>query len=109
MVDTLFVADETVTYFSSEKEGLITGIDSLRKHHSGFGFVSGGRKQENRLWVEDISINLVGSTPVVAGTWYFEKSGTVDEIQKGPFTAVYVNKEGRYRIAHMHFAAYIKE
>ncbi|MFC1725362.1 hypothetical protein ACFL4T_07020 [candidate division KSB1 bacterium] len=110
MVDTLFVADETVTYFSSEREGLISGIDSLRKHHSGFGFVPGGKKQENRLYVEDINVSLFGNTPILTGIWYFEKPGQkVEEIQKGPFTAVYVKKEGRYRIAHMHFANYIKE
>lgn len=30
LVDHLFLADAYVTYFSSEKEGLITGIEALR-------------------------------------------------------------------------------
>ena len=110
MVDKLFVNDETVTYFSSEREGLIIGIDSLRKHHEGFGFVSGGKKQKNRLWVEDINVSLFENTPVITGIWYFENPGQkAREVQKGPFTAVYIRKEGEYRIAHMHFANYIKE
>ena len=39
LVDELFLTDPTVTYFSSEKEGLIKGIDAVSKHHAGFGFV----------------------------------------------------------------------
>jgi hypothetical protein len=107
LVDELFLTDPTVTYFSSEKEGLIRGIDALRKHHAGFGFVRGGKVQENKLWVEDLHTTTFGSTAVVTGVWYFrrgaENSGT---IQRGPVTFVYVQKADEWRIAHVHFAEY---
>ena len=52
MVDKLFLQDSRVSYFSSEREGLIKGFDAVREHHAGFGFVEGGKSQENRLWLE---------------------------------------------------------
>lgn len=48
-VDQLFVADSTVTYFSPERDGLIRGINALRLHHHGFGFVPGGKDQAGRI------------------------------------------------------------
>ena len=42
-VDSVFWSDRSVTYFSSERAGLIRGIDALREHHAGFGFVAGGK------------------------------------------------------------------
>jgi len=106
-VDKLFLINENVTYFSSEKEGLIIGIDAVREHHSGFDFVAGGKVQENKLWVEDLHTELYGAVAVVNGIWYFEK-GPVDNraIQKGPVTIVYAPAHDGYRIAHMHFANY---
>lgn len=42
-VGRLFLTDDRVTYFSSEKQGVIKGYEALVKHHEGFGFVKGGR------------------------------------------------------------------
>lgn len=107
LIDRFFLSDANVTYFSSEKEGLIRGIDSIRKHHQGFGFVPGGKEQKNRLWVEDIHSRTFGSVAVVKGIWYFRRGqDDSNKIQKGPFTAIYVKKEKKYLIAHMHFANY---
>ena len=103
-VDVLFLQDERLTYFSSEKEGLIIGIDAIREHHRGFGFVEGGKQQPNRLWVEDVHSETFGTTAIVTATWYFERpDGTV---QRGPVTIVYVRKDEDYRIAHMNFSTY---
>ncbi len=106
-VDKLFLTTENVTYFSSEKEGLIIGIDAVRQHHVGFGFVAGGKIQENKLWIEDLHTEMYGPVAVVNGIWYFEK-GPADnrELQKGPVTIVYAPTDDGYRIAHMHFANY---
>ena len=108
-VDRLFLADERVTYFSSEKEGLIRGFEAVRKHHEGFGFIKGGKVQKNKLWVENLQIDIFGTTAVVAGIWYFERGEAVADkpkVQRGPVTAVLVNLDGEYRIAHMNFGNY---
>lgn len=103
-VGKLFLASERVTYISSEKEGLIRGIDALREHHAGFGFVPGGKKQENKLWVDNLHAEDFGETAVVAGTWYFQRAKTPELIQRGPFSFVYVKTASGFRIAHGHFS-----
>jgi hypothetical protein len=78
-VDRLFVTDDRLTYLSSEKEGALQGIDAIRDHHRGFGFVEGGKEQPD------------GS------------------LQRGPMTIVYLRESEEYRIVHMHFANYLDE
>jgi hypothetical protein len=106
-VDKLFLKSSQLTYFSSEKEGIIRGIEAVREHHRGFGFVDGGKTQENKLWVEDVQTDVFGKTAVVTGIWFFQRSS--GEIQRGPLTIVYVQAGVEYRIAHMHFANYLKK
>ena len=72
-VDKLFLQDERVTYFSSEKEGAVIGIDAVREHHRGFGFVEGGKDQPNKLWVEDLHTSAFEESAVVTGIWFFER------------------------------------
>ena len=112
MVDELFLAGADPTYFSSEKQGLIVGLDAIREHHAGFGFVPGGSPPENDLWLEDVHTKVFGSTAVVNAVWLFgDRSSIVAEerpsVQKGPMTAVFVFDGERYKIAHMHFAEYL--
>jgi hypothetical protein len=104
MVKELFLDDERVTYFSSEKKGLIKGIDNLVEHHRGFGFVEGGKEPGNRLWLEDVMIEEFGESVVVKADWIFQRKGS-DKQQRGPVTIVYV-LEDKYRIAHAHFNNY---
>ncbi len=106
-VNKLFVPDSTLTYFSSEKEGIIRGIRTVMEHHAGFGFVSGGKKQDNKLWIEDVSIDIFGSTAVVTGIWLFKK-GIKNDIkpQRGPVSFVYRKIKSRYLIAHVNFGNY---
>ena len=107
MVDELFVTGDNVTYLSSEKEGVIVGMDALREHHVGFGFVPGGKEQPNRLWVENLHASVFGSTKIVTGTWFFSRGSDEEtDPQRGPFTAVLVRDGNEDRIAHMHFANY---
>jgi hypothetical protein len=106
-VDELFLTDENVSYFSSEKEGLIQGIDAVREHHRGFGFVEGGKPAENELWVEDVHSTVHGEAAIVTGIWYFgERSEERDKTQHGSMTFVYVQKDGEFRLAHLNFANY---
>ncbi|MBN2246047.1 MAG: hypothetical protein JW755_09410 [Candidatus Aminicenantes bacterium] len=103
-VDELFLLDNRLTYFSSEKEGIIIGINAVRDHHIGFGFVKRGKKQPNKLWLEDINSTEFNSSAVVTGIWYFQRQD--GSIQRGPVTIVYVQQGDSYRIAHMNFSNY---
>lgn len=110
LVDELFLTDHRVSYFSSEKQGVIHGIDAVREHHRGFGFVEGGKRQGNRLRVDDVETDAFDGSAVVTGIWSFQRSGTGQEgLQRGPVTIVFVRHRGVFRIAHMHFATYLDE
>jgi peptidyl-prolyl cis-trans isomerase A (cyclophilin A) len=102
----LFLPDARVNYLSSEREGLIVGIDSLMPHHEGFGFVPGGVESSAELWVEDIDGVSFGKTAVVTGVWFFGERAARADAQRGPMTVVYTLYGDEYRIAHMHFANY---
>src|SRR3990172_13293598 len=96
-VDDLFLQDARVTYFSSEKEGLIRGIENIREHHRGFGFVPGGKKAERELWVENVGADDFGDTLVVTAIWYFgDRKKPTAEHQRGPMTIVFVRHAGVY-------------
>ena len=105
-VSELFLPDARANYLSSEREGLIVGIDAVLEHHRGFGFAPGGLEPEQELWVEDIAGFSYGNTGVVTGVWYFGDRGSPAGAQRGPMTVVYTLYGDEYRIAHMHFANY---
>ncbi len=108
MLDDIFWNDANMTYFSSEKRGLIKGFDKMRSHHEGFGFVSGGKQPAKSLWLEEIDITFQPDFAVVAGIWYFgDRSAPKDSIQNGPVSFIILqDKEGKAKIAHTHFANY---
>lgn len=106
-VDELFLQDDRLTYFSSEKEGIIIGIEVVREHHKGFGFVAGGKDQPNKLWVEDLHSTDFDSSVVVTGIWHFQRQN--GSKQRGPVTIVYVRQGDRFKIAHMNFSDYKDE
>jgi len=103
-VDRLFLRDDRVSYFSSEKEGAIRGMEAVREHHRDFGFVPGGKQQPNRLWVEDLRASAFDGAAVVTGFWFFQRPD--GSVQRGPVTFVYVARGEEYRLAHLHFANY---
>lgn len=107
-VDELFVADSSVTYFSSEREGLIRGIDSLRRHHEGFGFVLGGKTQSNRLRLEEMHVTVEGEVVIASAVWYFVRGGEGGVTQRGPVSFVLVPRGGRHRIVHAQFGNYAR-
>jgi len=104
-VERLFLKDSRVTYFSSEKQGVIKGFDALVKHHEGFGFVRGGKAQPNKLWLEDLDIEDFGDSALVCAIWFF-KCPTSETPQKGPVTLAYVRTAEGWRIAHANFGNY---
>lgn len=97
-VQQLFVNDSSVTYFSSERAGLIHGIDSLIRHHKGFGFVAGGKTTPNKLWLTEIRY----LPAAVTATWHFLKPGSPE--QRGPVTFILHRDAKGLRIVHAHFS-----
>lgn len=97
-VPLLFVNDSSVTYFSSERAGLIHGIDSLVKHHRGFGFVAGGKVSTNKLWLTELRY----LPSAVTAIWHFQRPGSPE--QRGPVTFVLKMYAKDIRIAHAHFS-----
>jgi len=107
-VGDLFLDDPGLTYFSSEREGVIRGMAALVEHHRGFAFIPGGMEQPNRLWVEELRSDLFGDAAVLTGIWYFMRGGDDDATspQRGPVTFVSIFREGRWWFVHMSFANY---
>lgn len=103
-VDNLFLQTDELSYFSSEKTGIIRGIDAVRDHHRGFGFVPGGKPSDSRLWLEEISADIFGNSALVTGIWYFQRN--TEAVQRGPVTILYVNRDAGLKIAHMNFGNY---
>ena len=103
-LDALFLDDPTITYFSSEKDGLMVGLESIREHHVGFGFVNGGKESENKLWLEDTTIAQFGSTAVVSSIWFFRRA--TGETMRGPVTFVCAQTDDGCRFVHMNFSNY---
>jgi len=108
MLDEIFQDSEELTYFSSEKEGLMKGFDKLKPHHIGFGFVEGGKTPDKALWLEAIETRIYNGSAMVGGIWYFgDKSQPKDSIANGPVTFVLTkDKNGTAKIMHTHFANY---
>ena len=108
MLDAIFLQTKDLTYFSSEKEGLMIGYQHLKLHHSGFGFVEGGKQPEKSLWLEDMETKIYGETAMVAAIWYFgDKNIVKDSVSNGPVTFIFIkDKQDNVKIAHTHFANY---
>ncbi len=107
-VEELFLDDPRLTYFSSETEGVIRGMEAVLEHHRGFGFVPGGEAKGTRLWLDDLSVDLLGDVAVVTGLWFFQTDDqSTDEPQKGPVTFVSVLDSGDWRFVHMNFSEYL--
>ena len=108
-LEALFVMDERVTYFSSEKQGLLRGPEALRQHHTGFGFAPGGKVSANALWLEQLAEDrLDRGTVLVTAIWCFRRASTPDIVQRGPVSAVVIRTPRGPRIAHMNFSTYLK-
>jgi ketosteroid isomerase-like protein len=106
----LFLDDSRLTYFSSEKQGILRGMDALITHHEGFGFIPGGDDRSSRLWLESVEIDLLGEVAVITGTWFFQSdSDSPGEPQKGPVTIVSVREGDRWWFVHMNFSEYLPE
>lgn len=103
-VDHLFVHSDDLSYFSSEKEGIIMGLEAVKEHHAAFGFVAGGKEPTSQLWLENIQVSGSDRNPIVTAIWYFHKAN--GELQHGPVTIIYTQSGEEYLIQHMNFGNY---
>lgn len=107
-LNSVFLVSADLSYFSSEKEGLIKGYEMLVPHHEGFGFVPGGKSPAKELWLEDVETTLFKECAVVSAIWYFgDKAQGRETNQLGPVSFVLVrNRSGKLKIAHTNFSNY---
>ena len=108
-VDELFVDDDAVTYFASDREGLIEGIDQVREYHADVGFVSGGFQPESELWLEQVTIADFGESAVVGAVWYFGDRLERQAAGRGPLTMAIVRTSAGLKISHVNFGNYAPE
>ena len=104
-VEKLFLMDDRVTYFSSERQGVIKGYEALVRHHEGFGFVKGGKVQPNKLWLEGVDVEDFVGSAIVCASWFFKRPNA-ESPQRGPVTIVYERTPVGWRIAHANFGNY---
>lgn len=110
-VGELFIADDRLTYFSSEYEGVIRGFQAILDHHRGFGFVPGGEDRGVRLWLEDLEEDRFGEAAVLTAIWYFQRAPEGSQLdseppQRGPVTFVCLETRDGWRFVHMTFGNY---
>jgi hypothetical protein len=103
-VSQLLLDDDRLSYLSSERQGVISGMPEVIRHHAGFGFVTGGKSTGNRLWLDELVYSDFGDTVVVAGIWYFRRATGTE--MRGPVTLVCVRTPGGFRLAHLNFGNY---
>jgi imidazolonepropionase-like amidohydrolase len=105
-VEELFVPDDALTYFASDREGLIEGIDAVRAYHADVGFVPGGFAPENELWLEQVTIADFGESAVVGAMWYFGNRVNRLAAARGPMTMVLASTSSGFKISHLNFGNY---
>ena len=106
-LDEVFLQEPGLSYFSSEKEGIIQGFDAIVEHHEGFGFANGGATPPMQLWLEDRHVFVHGAAAVVTAIWVFGDPDQSSGNQRGPVTFVVMSDaQGKSRISHAHFANY---
>ncbi len=105
-VDQLFVRDDALTYFPSDRQGLIEGINEVRAYHAALGFVSGGFQPQSELWLENVTIADFGESAVIGAIWYFGNRVNRQAAGRGPLTMVFTRTSAGYLISHVNFGNY---
>jgi len=104
--DEVFLNDPALTYFANDSVGMIEGFDVVRAYHAGLGFVSGGFRPDDELWIEDVVISDFDESATVSAVWHFGSRVARDEAARGPLTIVVVRTTTGYRIAHVNMGNY---
>jgi hypothetical protein len=105
-LSTVFVNDDALSYFPSDREGVIEGFAAVLEYHRGLGFVPGGFDPENELWLEQVTIADFEDSAVVTGIWNFGARLARRITGRGPLTIVMARTAAGYRISHVAFGNY---
>lgn len=105
----LFANDDALSYFASDREGLIRGYDDVHGYLEGLGFVSGGFEPEREMWFEQVSLSDFGESAVAGGVWYFGRRLDRRAAGRGPLTLVLARVGEGWRISHVNFGNYQPE
>ena len=105
----VFLNDDALTYFPSDAEGLITGIDAVLTYHEGLGFSSGGFQPDDELWLEGVTIVNLGESAVIGATWYFGSRANRPAAGRGPLSMLLTRTSAGLRISHLHLGNYRPE
>jgi imidazolonepropionase-like amidohydrolase len=108
-VSELFVNGDALTYFPSDREGVIQGFDAVLDYHRGLGFTPGGFDPDNELWLEQVTLSDFEESAVVSAVWYFGTRLTRRVAGRGPLTMVVARTASGYRISHVNFGNYPPE
>jgi imidazolonepropionase-like amidohydrolase len=109
LVGELFVDDPGVTYFASDREGLVVGPEAVRAYHQTTGFVPGGFQPAGELWLEQVTISDFGESAVIGAVWYYGSRVNRPAAGRGPLTMVLTRTPRGYRITHLSFGNYAPE
>jgi hypothetical protein len=102
----LFVNDEALSYFPSDREGAIEGFAAVLEYHRGLGFTPGGFDPDNELWLEQVMISDFEDSAVVTAIWHFGARLTRQITGRGPFTMVIARTGAGFRISHVALGNY---
>ena len=105
----LFLNDDALTYFPSDGEGVITGLDAVLTYHEGLGFAAGGFQPDGELWLEDVTVANLGESAVIGAIWHFGSRANRAAAGRGPLTMVLTRTSSGFRISHVHFGNYAPE
>jgi len=106
LLDDVYLEDATMTYFPSDEEGLIEGFDAVVEYHREQGFVAGGARPEQQLWLEDTVIAGFEESAVISAVWHYGNRVSREAVARGPLTMVAVRTNRGYRISHVNMANY---
>ncbi|MDH3269843.1 MAG: amidohydrolase family protein [Gemmatimonadota bacterium] len=102
----VFLEDPTLTYFPSDAEGVIEGYEAVVAYHVEQGFVPGGFRPDEELWLEDTLIADFEDSAVISAVWHFGNRVARRDVARGPMTMVIVRTDAGYRISHVNMANY---
>ena len=105
----VFVTDDALTYFPSDREGLIEGYAAVRAYLEELGFVAGGFQPDSEMWHEQVTVSDFGESAVVGAVWYFGNRLNRRAAGRGPLTMVLTRVGEGWRISHVNFGNYQPE
>lgn len=105
-LDGVFLVDPAMTYFPSDSVGLVEGFEAVVEYHRTQGFVVGGFRPDQELWLEDTVITDFDESAVVSAVWHFGNRVSREGVARGPLTLVVVRTNSGYRISHVNMGNY---